>query len=167
MLTLFTTSALATSGCPLSEAPIEEIQQLKASEIPQILDRAKGCEVLIEVWASWCAPCISIAPSMVDFHANNPQTQIISISADNTLGEMKRFIETHKVPGVQIHLTQWSIPDLEKVFATYGLSFPGRIPYLVLLSSKGDPVVSLTEPSAVEFNKLTQPEEKIDAPRPR
>jgi thiol-disulfide isomerase/thioredoxin len=164
MLTLFFTSAFAATNCPLTEAPKTEIQQFTTTELSQFLEQGKGCDVLIEVWASWCAPCISIVPYLKEFHSQHPSIQIISISADNTLGEMKKFIKTHQVPGIQIHLKEWSIANLEQVFAPYDLSFPGRIPYLVLLDPKGSTVMSLTEPGEEEFNKLMHFKEPKNAP---
>ena len=164
MIALFLSTAFAEANCPLAESPVSDIQQVQTTDLPSIFAQAKGCSTLIEIWASWCGPCVTIAPYMVKFKDAHPNVEIISVSADSTLGEMKHFLKTHPTPGTKIHLTQWSIAELEHVFSPYDLSFPGRIPYLVWLNPDGSVYQTLTEPSVTEFSKWLTPVERPNAP---
>ena len=137
----------AQASCPLQKEPNSEVQQIKASELSTVLSKAKGCQTLVEVWASWCGPCVSLAPHMNQFHLDHPDVLMLSVSVDNSHGAMRQFVKTHQVPGHLYHLNPWAMSDLKATFEPLGLTFPERIPYVVLLDSQGHVLSSLTEPA--------------------
>lgn len=147
MFLLLLQATEAQASCPLQNEPISEVQQIKASELSTVLTKAKGCQTLVEVWASWCGPCVSLAPYITQFHLENPDVLMLSVSVDNSHGAMKQFVKTHEVPGHLYHLNPWTMSDLKTTFEPLGLVFPERIPYVVLLDSQGSVLKSLTEPA--------------------
>ena len=162
LLTLY--SVLAQAACPLQEKTSAEIQSLKATELSTIFEQAKGCTTLVEIWASWCGPCVSLAPHMVEFHQANPDILMLSVSVDNSYGAMKQFVKTHQPPGQLIHLNPWTMADLKNAFMPLGLTFPERIPYLVLLDEEGAVQHSLTEPADLKALQLTPISGPSDVP---
>jgi peroxiredoxin len=52
----------------------------------------RGQVVLINFWASWCAPCVAETPSLLEFHHRHPEYPILAISVDEDQAAMRRFI---------------------------------------------------------------------------
>ena len=60
--------------------------------------------VLIEVWASWCGPCIAAFPELKELHAayTDENFEIVGISIDNNLEAWTEGVETHALPWLQL-----------------------------------------------------------------
>ena len=60
--------------------------------------------VLIDVWASWCGPCIAAFPELKKLHAaySVRNFEIVGISIDNNLEAWSEGVETHALPWVQL-----------------------------------------------------------------
>lgn len=67
---------------------------------PFQLSNHKGEVVLLNIWATWCAPCIEEIPHFVDLYSTykNKGLEILGVSVDKQgPGVVKPFIEKHKV----------------------------------------------------------------------
>ncbi|CAN0240362.1 unnamed protein product [Phaeothamnion confervicola] len=51
--------------------------------------------VIIELWATWCGPCIKEMPKIPELRKSNPNIEFYSISLDSTPDKMKKFVEKH------------------------------------------------------------------------
>ncbi len=58
---------------------------------------------LVDVWASWCAPCVSAAPQVARVLARHPDVLGLSLSVDDDPAALRRHLETHRVPGLVLH----------------------------------------------------------------
>lgn len=65
-----------------SEAPDFEIKALSGKKVS--LKELKGKYVLLDFWASWCAPCIKMAPKLKEIGDKYPRNkiEIISVTLD-------------------------------------------------------------------------------------
>ena len=58
----------------------------------------KGTPVLVNLWATWCAPCVKELPTLdelAESHAVDGQLGVISVSQDmKSQGEVKEFLAT-------------------------------------------------------------------------
>lgn len=52
--------------------------------------------VIIELWATWCGPCIEEMPKIPELKKMNPNIEFYSISLDKTSTKMKKIIEKNK-----------------------------------------------------------------------
>ncbi len=60
-------------------------------------------KVILHFWASWCAPCVTEMPELIDFAKLNKDVVIIAISQDSDISEIKSFIKSF--PGMKNHFT--------------------------------------------------------------
>ncbi|MEA3478609.1 MAG: TlpA disulfide reductase family protein [Bacteroidota bacterium] len=96
------------------------------------LDDFKGKYVLIDFWASWCAPCRAANPKLVEVYRqfSNKNFTIVGISFDKNEKHWKTAIESDKLPWINLsNLEGWDI-----VSETYGVK---AIPQNFLLDTNG------------------------------
>ena len=56
----------------------------------------KGRVILLNFWASWCAPCIKEFPSMVTLvKQNQGKVVLVAISLDDSMADIQKFIRKH------------------------------------------------------------------------
>lgn len=65
--------------------------KIDGEEVP--LESLKGKTVLINVWATWCAPCIIEFPDLLKLAAREPErVTLIAISVDQSKDDIQRFL---------------------------------------------------------------------------
>ena len=55
----------------------------------------RGQLVLVDVWATWCGPCVAELPALEDIHktyGGDPRFRLISLSLDETAEPVHRMI---------------------------------------------------------------------------
>jgi thiol-disulfide isomerase/thioredoxin len=52
--------------------------------------------VIIELWATWCGPCVKEMPKIPGLRKQNPNIEFYSISIDKSADKMKTFVDKHK-----------------------------------------------------------------------
>jgi len=57
----------------------------------------RGKVVLVNFWATWCAPCIQELPSLLDLHHNDPNLAILGVSIDEDPDAYSTFLARRHV----------------------------------------------------------------------
>ncbi len=163
MLTMFLTS-LAFADCPLQKIAVEETRQdITTEDFSELLTQSKGCTTVVELWASWCGPCVKIAPEVETFHKSHPDVLFVSVSADATGGAAEKFWRSHPPIGQKRRLSSWSMAELHTVYSRVGATFPEAIPYFIVLDEKGTLQLEIHEPK--NLDALNQAIETLTSPK--
>ncbi|MBT8265115.1 MAG: TlpA family protein disulfide reductase [Bacteroidia bacterium] len=88
------------------EALNDTFKELDGNEIifQQILDKHEGKTILIDVWASWCADCITGIPTVKTLQQEFPEVVFLFLSEDRTEAAWKRAIEKYKIEGEHYYM---------------------------------------------------------------
>lgn len=100
---------------------------------PQILSRWKGKVLIVNFWATWCAPCVEEIPelSKLQTKIGAKGWQVIGIGADS-LRNIKEFSSRHAV-SYPLYAAGIGGSDLPRQFGDTG----GALPYTVLIGADG------------------------------
>lgn len=110
---------LAIAGCDRGKRPgqvntIAPAFSVSDGSNSADLAKLRGKVVLLNFWASWCAPCIEEIPSLEELQQRMPQVAVVAISTDEDETAYKRFLSDHHVA----LLTVWD--GKQKVNSLYG-----------------------------------------------
>jgi cytochrome c biogenesis protein CcmG, thiol:disulfide interchange protein DsbE len=61
------------------------------------LNQLKGKVVVLNLWASYCAPCVEELPSLLALHEKMPEIAVVAVSTDQDDGVYRRFLTKHNV----------------------------------------------------------------------
>ena len=57
----------------------------------------RGQVVLLNFWASWCAPCVAEIPSLEQLHHADPKLVILAVSVDDDQSAYREFVKEHQM----------------------------------------------------------------------
>ena len=115
---------------------IKESERILAPKLSgETLDGTKfnsdpGKITVINVWASWCAPCRAEAPTLEEFALKNPNLQFLGILTRDNLSSAQSFVKRFKI----------SYPTLidDAVIASFRGSLPANaIPTTLIIDANG------------------------------
>lgn len=66
------------------------------------LSKLRGHVVVLNLWATWCPPCIEELPSLLALHQKMPNLEIVAISMDQDPDVYHQFLIQHHVDLVTI-----------------------------------------------------------------
>ncbi|WP_346265626.1 TlpA disulfide reductase family protein [Granulicella sp. 5B5] len=116
--------ALATlcgAGCDRGDHPEQlgrTAPEFKVSDTQRTVDLAqfRGKVVVLNFWASWCAPCLEELPSLEALQHQMPQVVVLAVSTDDDSGAYQNFLVQHHVDLLTVDDVA---QDSNKLFGTY------------------------------------------------
>ena len=92
----------ATTGCDRGSHPEQlgtraPMFAVNDGEHAVDLNKLHGHVVLLNFWASWCAPCLEELPSLEQLQRDMPQVQVVAVSTDDNAAAYERFLKEHSV----------------------------------------------------------------------
>lgn len=103
------------------------------------LAQFKGHYVLLNLWATWCAPCVAELPALTKLQAQVPGLKVVAVDVGHDKKEVAQaFLKTHKVAELGTFVDK----DLALLhaFGAYGL------PTTVLIDPSGKEIAKAEGP---------------------
>lgn len=98
--TEFTAAALSEKADKLSGESIS---------VDEIIKNNESENLMIEIWASWCADCIKALPKVAEFQKEHPEVKFVFISVDDDDERWEKGVEKYMkkfdVKGEQYHFS--------------------------------------------------------------
>ena len=139
---------LLTTACDQQQAPAENaaeeaglskgLEKDKAGQgLPDVelkdaddeaanLADTKGKPVLVNIWATWCAPCVKELPTLQALAARSGAPRVIAVSQDMApRGSVDAFLDKNKLADLEV----WHDPKMEVSGATGARILPTTILY--------------------------------------
>ena len=90
------------SGCDRNAHPgnlARPAPQFTITDGTESLDLAKlrGKVVVLNLWATWCTPCLEELPSLLELQRRQPALAVVGVSLDESEPLYRRFLHDHNV----------------------------------------------------------------------
>jgi len=120
------------------EAPaaIPEVGLVDADDAPRSLAEYRGKWVVLNFWATWCAPCRHEMPSLDRLQAAMPEIAVVPVATGrNAVAGIQRFFEEEAI--VNLPILRDPTSELARGMSVMGL------PVTVILNPEGQEVARL------------------------
>ena len=103
-----------------------EVELHDADGRPSSLAAARGGPVLVNIWATWCAPCVKELPTLQAISTKEGSPRIIAVSQDMApRSSVDAFLDQHKLGDLEV----WQDPKMELSSAAGAEVLPTTILY--------------------------------------
>ena len=101
-LLLLTASLLPLAACNRGDHPQQIAQPAPDFTVRNggqsiRLSQFRGKLVLLNFWATWCAPCIEELPSLQKLQALRPDMQVLAVSIDDDPDAYAKFLQQYSI----------------------------------------------------------------------
>ncbi len=104
------------------------------------LESLKGKYVYIDVWATWCGPCVKEIPFLKTaeekYHGKNIEFVSISVDSQKDYEKWKTFVNDKQLGGIQLYADKSTNSDFIKAFGI------NSIPRFILIDPSGNVMYS-------------------------
>ncbi|SIO55526.1 TlpA family protein disulfide reductase [Chitinophaga niabensis] len=114
----------------------QEVTRIKASDLDQLM-QYKDSPVVINLWATWCGPCIKEMPHFVKQAAKFPQVKFVFLSLDMKdayPAQITKFARRHKIRSSLVWLDE---SNANKYAAKIDPRWEGSIPATIFINKGG------------------------------
>jgi len=123
------------NGCrdglvPGKKAPDFAYKDFKTRE-PVSLKNLEGKVVLLDFWATWCGPCITLQRHLEKLAGKYPEIKVIGVSVDENPDALNSYLSKKQIPYTIVNDFRWTESPTVKAYGVVG------IPDLFLIDQKG------------------------------
>lgn len=138
----------AREGAPVPRFKVSRLRDSTRTVTPSAFE---GKYLLLNLWASWCAPCIEKLPALRTARKrySTDSLAILNVSFDRSRSDARNFLENHSMPGRHAFV---GISGLGGAFGAKFARLPGEegmrgLPNITLVGPGGT-VVEILPPSS-------------------
>ncbi len=135
---------------------VSDVKIINVSELSQVVNQSNGIPLLINVWATWCAPCREEFPDLVKLaNTYSEKLKVIGISADDP-----DILDSKVIPFLKKHNAEFDnylikAVDPEDFINLMNKDWSGAIPATFLYDANGEQKEMLIgKHSYEEFEKV-------------
>ena len=89
--------------------PAPDIELMDADNEPATLADARGKPTLVNIWATWCAPCVKELPTLQALAGQKGAPRVIAVSQDMApRGSVDAFLDKNKLADLEV----WHDPKM-------------------------------------------------------
>jgi peroxiredoxin len=116
-----------------------ELKQIDLNEIGDLLKNKTDNLRLINIWATWCGPCTSEFPELIEMNRmyRNREFEIVTLSTDDPVNKDKvlKFLAKNYASTANY---QYNSDNKYKLIEAIDKDWPGALPYTLLIKPGGE-----------------------------
>lgn len=117
----------------LSAFDIKDYKGVAVSLDKSLLENSES--IVIHFWASWCSPCISEVPELIEYSKKNSNVKFIIISVDESKEDIAKFVKSFPEFDSDRYIKIWDNPSQLSSFLDVD-----RLPMSIILKkNKNEP----------------------------
>ena len=137
-----TGKANVAAEAPSPPAPPPEVKVIPVEDVPALLDAPSGVLTVVNLWATWCPPCVAEMPELAKFvrESDAAKVRFVSLSYDkpDNIAKVKAFHKEKDLPFSVYILGEMDAP--EAIDNALGVEFGGALPTTYIFQGKGHAV---------------------------
>lgn len=123
----------------VEEYKMPPVKVMNLQEALKALEKQKGSVVVVNFWATWCAPCVEEMPELIEFHKKFAPREVkfISYSADHPDGLDDRIIPVVKQTRITfpVYVVGGEQPD--ELVKAFDEKWQGSLPATFVYDAEG------------------------------
>jgi peroxiredoxin len=133
-----------TKAKPASTTTASNIALLKPADFPKLRDSHKGKVIVLNFWATWCAPCVAEMPEFIklDQDYRSKGVQVLAISADDTTDLKTLVTRFVKEKGMTFPVYVQDTDDPQQMIDLINKDWPGVLPATFIYDKTGKLILS-------------------------
>ena len=148
------TASTRAEGCPVKALPAGSaasqpaastdpiaVEMASADDLRKLRQNGTGKLLLINFWATWCAPCASEFPDLENtwrmYKGRNLEFVTVSVNDPEERPAVIEFLKTHKASHRNL---LFATSDVYGLQAAFDPKMPAPVPFTLLLAPNGDVV---------------------------